>query len=591
VQAGELRPLLRWLGAEPADLPVGGLSTLDLTAGTALGHGRVVLSDLSARLDATQVTGSLAVAIGVRPRIDLALAADRANTALYLGRVPERLAFDAWRDRLASVDGTVDLAVEGISHDALRAAGLRLKAGLANGRVTLDELELGGPGDTRLDLRGVADLGARTYKLQGELKLPQPKLILRLSGVVPPPELDRLAPVRLAGTLRGDSEVAAAGLELTASGLTASVAGTVREPFQGRFPDLVAILVAAETSDLLEALGWPAPPDRPSLGPLDARLDFREEGGPAEIGVEGAIGASHLSGQFVLAAGDSRPSVAGGVRASRLDRDLLAAVYGTLALPLAFPAGNPLLWPGAWPRQPLGWGWLDAVDLRLELEVAQLRQAGRTLPGAQATVALEDGRLAMSRLALPLAGGTLTGGITLEHEGGYATLGADLRLAEARAEAIAATLAPGSGLEGKLDLRAGLLAQGRSIADMVRSLQGEGELALRDGRLPGVALEPEPGAATPAVGIAELSGPFRVEEGVAASSGTGLTLTSPAGEVDVQLRFDLLAWLAELELDGRAAASPVERPPSVRLIGAPGRLREAPAAVAPPARGRSGTSR
>jgi hypothetical protein len=223
------------------------------------------------------------------------------------------------------------------------------------------------------------------------------------------------------------------------------------------------------------------------------------------------------------------------------------------------------------------------VDLQLELEVARLRQGGRTLPGAQAKAALEDGRLAVSRIVLPLAGGTLDGTLTLEHEGGYATLGADLRLAEARAEFIAAALAPGSGLEGRLGLRAGLLAQGRSIADLVGSLRGEGELALSDGRLPGVALEPEPGAAAPTIDIVELSGPFHVEGGVAASSGPGLTLIHPAGEAEVQLRFDLLAWLAELRLDGRVAASPVERPPSVRLIGAPGRLREVPAAVAPPA--------
>ena len=98
-------------------------------------------------------------------------------------------------------------------------------------------------------------------------------------------------------------------------------------------------------------------------------------------------------------------------------------------------------------------------------------------------------------------------------------------------------------------------------------------------------------SATPAVDIAELSGPFRVEDGVAASSETGLALTSSVGEAEIQLRFDLLAWLAELQLDARVAGSPSAQPPSVRLIGAPGRLREAPAAVAPPARGRSGTIR
>ena len=93
---------------------------------------------------------------------------------------------------------------------------------------------------------------------------------------------------------------------------------------------------------------------------------------------------------------------------------------------------------------------------------------------------------------------------------------------------------------------------------MVRSLQGEGELALRDGRLPGVALEPEPGAATPTVDIVELAA-FRVEDGVATSSDR-ISLTYPAGKAEVQLRFDLLAWLAELS----STAAPPRRPSSTR---------------------------
>ena len=483
VQAGELRPLLRWLGADPADLPAGGLSTLDLAASAALGPSALssaTSAPASTRRSSRAPWRSPSEPTTARP----CAGADRVNTALYLGRVPERPTVDAWRDRFAAVDGTIDLAVERISHDALRADGLRLKAGLANGRVTLDELALGGPGGARLGVRGAADLRAVTYEFQGELDLPQPKLLLRLSGVAPPPGLDRLAPVRLAGTLRGDPAVAAAGLELTAA--------VPRRRWPAR--------CASRSKDAspISSPSWRRPrraisskrsagrrrPTGPAWGRWTPSWRFRHEGGPAEIGLRGAVGTSELSGQLALADGEPRPSITGAVRASRLDTDLVAAVYGTLALPLAFPAGNPLLWPGAWPRQPLGWSWLDAADLQLELEVAQLRQGAQILPGARADAALEDGRLAVSRIALPLGDGTLGGTVTLEHEGGYATLGADLRLTDARAKAIAAALAPGSGLEGRLDLRARLLAQGRSIADMVRSLQGEGELALRDGRCP-----------------------------------------------------------------------------------------------------------
>ena len=238
-----------------------------------------------------------------------------------------------------------------------------------------------------------------------------------------------------------------------------------------------------------------------------------------------------------------------------LDTALLAALYDTAALRFGFPSGRPWLWPGAWPSQPLDWGWLDAVDLGLTVDVAQVRHRGRDLSGIVGRAALAAGRLALSGLALPLAGGSVGGTVTLEHAHGYGVLGTDLRLTQVRAEDLAGSLAPGSELAGGLDLTAELVGQGRSVADLVAGLRGLGELTLRDGRLPGLALGP--------VDL-NLGGPFSVADGVLTSS----VLALPDGAGSVRLQLDLLAWV----LDAAITAADGDR----RLLGPPGRAQHVP---------------
>ena len=130
LQAGELRPLLTWLGIVETDLPTGGLTSLDLTADATVGPDRFSLRRLRARLDASEIEGSLAFVGSPRPRLDLALVADRLNTALYGAPPP---AWVDWQTRLEALDGTIDIAVDQLSHDILRGQGLRLRAALDGG--------------------------------------------------------------------------------------------------------------------------------------------------------------------------------------------------------------------------------------------------------------------------------------------------------------------------------------------------------------------------------------------------------------------------------------------------------------------------
>ena len=552
VQAGELRALLVWLGLDAADLPPGGLTSLELTAAAALGADRLILSELRARLDASQLQGRVAYAAGARPRLDLTLTIDRANLALYAPEPPEPAIRQLWRERLAALDGTLDLTVEHLTYDALRSQDLRLRLALQDGAAAIDELRLGDPRETGVLVQGAVGLVDGTYDLVANAEVAQPKPILRLLRLDPPPELQRLAPLQLSGRIKGDGDGAGVDLRLQATRARASLAGTVGGPLGTA---LVASVTAVDTGELLLALGWPAPADRPALGPLDLGLEIRRGGGPYELSLRGAAGSDDLSGHGTYDPAGRRPRLAGQLSATTLDTALLAALYNTAALALAFPAGRPWLWPGAWPPQPLEWDWLEALDLDLTLALAQIRHGGQDMAGVAGHALIQGGRLAVSGLSLPLAGGIVSGTVTLEHAPGYGVLGADLRLARGRVEDVVAALAPGSSLAGELDVAAEIVAQGRSIADLVATLRGAGELTLRGGQMPGL---------DPAPAVLNLTGPFSVADGVLTSSVLAL-----AGDIgSVRLQLDLPSWVLHTTL-GAAGADR-------RFVGPPGRMQPIP---------------
>lgn len=568
LQAGELRAFLAWLGVPANDLPAGGLASLDLSAQTELTAERATLTALEAQLDATLVAGSLVLHRGDRPRLEAALAADRLNTALYLTGAPE-LAVETWRRRLAGHDLLLDLAVDRLSHDAWRDGKLSLRAAVEAGRVELTSFRLTGAGGASASARGRADLAARAFELSGELNTGLSPALLRALGMLPGPELAGLLPVSLSGRLQGDPEVASVDARINAGVTSGHVYGSLGGPFDPHFLDLAGELALPDPAALALAFGLPATPGL-GLGALAADFQLTRDGGPVQVAATGQMGASELKARLGLELASPR-ALTLALAADTVETELLARAYQVLALSSGIPAGWPWEWPGSWPQQPLAWGWLAGPDLRLDLTADALRHAGAVLPGARGTVSLNGTRLALTGLDLPLAGGKLEGTLTLEREAEHALLGGDLRLRGARAEQVVGLMAPGSGLAGRLDLGARLLARGRSIADLVRSLEGEGDLALRDGQLTGVPFPPGVGPAPPlepVVAVPLLRGPLQAARGVVTSGGPGLEFVYGGGTGTARLRFDLLAWLLDVALEGR---TPEVR--ELRLIGAPGRLR------------------
>ena len=115
--ASDLRELLAWLGLEPPRSPAGRLRTSSLASQLALSDGTLRFTDAELRVDASRLTGSLALSLGARPQLAGALALDRLDLDAYWpdgesGELVERALrpFGSARCRARGPDRAPDLA-------------------------------------------------------------------------------------------------------------------------------------------------------------------------------------------------------------------------------------------------------------------------------------------------------------------------------------------------------------------------------------------------------------------------------------------------------------------------------------------------
>ncbi|MDF1585215.1 AsmA family protein [Marinimicrococcus flavescens] len=570
--AGEdLQSLLAWAGVPAEELPAGRLRGVSLTGRLRLTPAALALRDAELRLDASRATGSMALVTVGRPQLALKAEIDRLTLDDY-GLGPAELASLAQGGLVDGLDAALDLRIERLGWHELRPEGVSLRLDLQRGRLRVDELAMTDLAGARLRIVGDHDLRQGSWAFAGEAEIPSPSRLARAFAVELPAPVVALGAFRASATGRSDGRSGELELQLDNPFLAIGVdAATAAPPaWPPRALRASVELAAPGLRELLLRLGAQGF-DQPALaGPLDGRLDVTSapDGGHAlTLALE--AGRMRLEGELLHGEAASPPSLAGRLAARHLDAGALLDLYRALEPALGLPAGPLRSWPGAWPRRKLDWTWLEKAALDLALE-ASLVDGSRPLGDAGARLALEDGRLRLEEIGVPLAGGRLHGGLELAHAATGPQLAFKLGLEGADAAGLLHALRAGEALDGVLDLELEARSQGLALADLVGNLEGDGQLALRRARLDLVS----DGAAGP-LELAAVEGRFGVVRGVAQAR-PPLNVT---GGGRIEARFDLLAWLlaARLELPD---APPIEvlGPPD-----APYRLETAEAAGPEPA--------
>ncbi|MEZ5865330.1 MAG: hypothetical protein R3D25_15165 [Geminicoccaceae bacterium] len=401
--------------------------------------------------------------------------------------------------------------------------------------MAISRASLDGIAGSALMLSGRVTPMSRTFDLDLAFDIASLGRLLRLADYPAPPALALLGPVNLRASLTGDAASTTIDATLDGDSFGASAKGTLDDWTTARpGGSLVVTLNAADAAAVLRQLGGVPITAAVFTGPLDAELQLSlDEGRPTAWGLDARLGGLDLAlarepatddaaERFDLAMGPLSPSA--------------AAVLYELATPLLqLVPGPPGRWLGYWPDQSLRFDWLDGEPREIRIELVP--EASPAAPFA-IEANLAHGVLDVPAFAWADGGMRLAGSMALEHRhaGSVAALTLDLALDGAAATWLGELLDLPEGLAGEVGLEARVTSLGRSVQTLIGNASGDVTIALVDG-----ALGPVP--------VDRLAGDLVLERGVLRPAGTGLAFTGPEGHGSVTGTVDLLAWLADLELE------------------------------------------
>lgn len=354
--------------------------------------------------------------------------------------------------RAGALDLAVTLEREAGAADSLRTAAHGTAAG---GSLDLDLLSRSGRIDS-VALELTTPIAGRWFEREDVAGLRKPAT-LRVTGTRP----------------RSGADEAVPSLPLTVSGAIADLALSTLKPIvpgPGQAPpeageilvktgDLTPFLVLAGSAAAL-----------PSPLPAEVTVGLSRAGRDAHAEVAGRI-----AGGTVLAHLNRSPQgdIFGSIALGRLSLPWIAAALVIPPEPGRAEAGDGARFAPPPPERP-------PIDLDVRADTLDL---GRrfTAEGAAFGARLDNGVLTVRDFTGRVAGGRLTGSLTLSRQGAAAAVSAEGSLSDA---ALADLTGPGP-ISGRVSATLRVGASGQTLAAMLNNLGGSGEIGLTDLTLPG----------------------------------------------------------------------------------------------------------
>lgn len=563
--SNDFRAFLAGFGIDLANLPADRLRRV-VASGRLDGRpGELRLTGGEVQVDGSQIDFGLAYVDGDVPGIGLRFDLDRLDVDRYLPELavapvaPLVEVLDLARALAGRVNLNVDATVGSLVVGGATWQDIRLDATLAGAALSLREARLGGAAGAGLSAAGyIADLAALSgldVRLTGHAA-PTLASLLDLFGWPVPPVLaalgvvdtevvlggtaDALSVSVLAEGSRGHMEFAGTIAGAAAGWAEAEIVGTARLRHRS-----VAELARA----VAEPLTLPA-----ELGEADAFAEIAlGPDGWSAGNVQVVLGPVSLVGSLHSDAEDGW--IHGDFRFGRLD--------------LGDWLGGAGRWPldrlGDWSEAPLSGPWPEGwTPLDLNLSGATLAWQGLEIAEPRARLMGDASGVVLEGLSGRALGGQLVADARLA-AGAVPDLTVQLDLVDIALEDFLATVLRTDGVTGTAELSLAVSGEGRTPAELVRSLSGEGELAVASGEIAGFDLAAMDDALARRIdpidfvdlvrragtsgttGFAAISAPLTVTEGVITSD--AIALTAGRGTGSGSGLFDLADWDLRLDLD------------------------------------------
>jgi len=599
----DLRRIVAWLGGE-----VTGIASDRLRKATI--KGRIVADpqqvqglNLDMVVDSSRITGGIALALRQRLSFGASFAVDRLNLDGYLTPNGSPSAADAAQatpqpkpsagsqpaqqqpslalpDFLNRFDANLRLQVDRLTYRQVPVNG-----------VVFDGTLLGGS----LDLRKIAvgDLAGASASLSGTLSglnlLPSLKngrfeargididRVSRLLETPAPVSTRDLGTLEVSGGIEGSLLRPQVDMAAKTPEAAVEIKGRISVlPVESLFAGDVKVR-HGDFARLLRLFG----------------VDYRPAGRPGEVGLsaavkadakqvslsqlDGRVGPNTVAGTLNIDLAGPRPRLTGDLKTGRVVLDPFLPAQRSASLvpqiipaawnPAKAPSGEaPRLWrvaaeSGRWSTAPLDLAVLGSFDADLKVAGEAIVYDGIAVRDVKADTTVTDGVLRIPALDGILFGGVLKGDFTVKAgpkpavDGTLSLTGGDFGTAQQELEGKRQA-------SGDIAFNAAVSSSGGSVAGLVSGLQGEGSFEVKKAALSGDSDKPRgPIAALLAglnqlaglgsdqrpEGLADISGSFKIDRGIARSE--DLRFVSTAGEGKGKGMLDLPKWTMKVEGD------------------------------------------
>jgi len=200
-----------------------------------------------------------------------------------------------------------------------------------------------------------------------------------------------------------------------------------------------------------------------------------------------AVGGNTLTGRVVLDTRGARPKMVAALAAPLLDLTALGPSAAPVTEQSAEPTGATRA-AGVFSTAPLPLGRLAAADLQVALSLDRLAlREHADVGGVSVNALMTDGRLTVEPIEVRMRGGTLTGSVRLDANGGVSA-----ELTGSRIDLGALVMILGGKTKatgGRTDVRVDLRSKGRSLHEWAANLGGKIRIVVGPGRLEGEELD------------------------------------------------------------------------------------------------------
>ena len=598
LSVSDVRSVLSWLDVPAPPVPSDRLRKLTLVGNITASPKQVQIANLDIGLDSSRLTGGITVALRKRPAFGADLTLDRINLDAYLAtptmreaEIPpsagaggeakveaggnpaknNKPAADPFAvlSALDDFDANLKLRIKSLVYRKSPIKGVVLDGTLFNGALKLRQASVDNLAGATVKVSGTFDGLGGIPAMKGvrfDFRAADTSGLFRMAGVEPPILTRSLGKISLKGQLDGGLLVPRFDLTVGAAGVTAGLKGKMTLL---PVPAIDGIL-SARHRDLARLLSTLKVDYRPAgpIGGVTIAAAIKGNASRVTIGqLKAGVGKVRLQGEATLTLDGPRLMFAANLTSGDIVIDPFLPATRAASLdpaprhPYGRPGVVPEAWPapprpdregkrlhtlvaaagGRWPSQPLDLSALGAVDADIKLKSTAVVFQAYRVENADLAATLTGGILTVSRLTGTVFGGALQANAVVNGNGrpkldaALAVRGIDV--SRATRAVTGKALATGS-MQGNFKVT----TSGSSVADMVGTLAGTGALALSriDVKAAGKGT-----ALAGALGLADISGTFRIDRGVAHSN--DLKLSSNLGTGQAKGSIDLPNWLIDVE--------------------------------------------